>query len=159
MLQQQVTPGPNRERLTGPAGGTRLWPAAVSWGAQLGVAAILAQTLYFKFTYAPETQVIFADRGGRPAATAVGIVELVCVALLLIPRTAAVGAVLSLLVIGGALFTHLTSLGIAIKDPATGESDGGLLFGLAVAVAVGSLVVLALRWRQLPFVGRFVSIS
>ena len=149
MLQQQVTPEAHRESTTGPAGGTRFWPAAVSWGAQLGVAAILAQTLYFKFTYAPETQVIFADRGGRPAATAVGIVELVCVALLLIPRTAAVGAVLSLLVIGGALFTHLTSLGIAVTDPATGESDGGLLFCLAVAVAVGSLVVLAVRWRQL----------
>ena len=151
MLQQQVTPGPNRERLTGPAGGTRFWPAAVSWGAQLGVAAILAQTLYFKFTYAPETQVIFADRGGRLAATLVGLAELLCVVLLLIPRTAAVGAALSLLVIGGALFTHLTSLGIAVKDPATGENDGGLLFGLAITVAVGSLVVLAVRWRQLPF--------
>jgi LPXTG-motif cell wall-anchored protein len=58
--------------------------------------------------------------------------------------------VLSLLVIGGALFTHLTSLGIAVTDPATGENDGGLLFGLAVAVAVGSLVLLAVRWRQLP---------
>jgi hypothetical protein len=150
MLQQQVTPEPNRASPTGPTGGMRFWPAAVSWGAQLGVAAILAQTLYFKFTYAPETQVIFAARGGRPAATAVGLTELVCVVLLLIPRTAAVGAVLSLLVIGGALFTHLTSLGIAVTDPATGESDGGLLFALAVAVAVGSLVVLALRWRQLP---------
>ena len=144
-----------------PAAGARWLSASVlvPWAAQLAVAAILAQTLWFKFTYAPETQVIFAGRGGRPAATAVGIIELACVALLLIPRTAAVGAVLSLLVIGGALFTHLTSLGIAIKDPATGESDGGLLFGLAVAVAVGSLVVLALRWRQLPFVGRVVSIS
>ena len=131
----------------------------VPWAAAVGVAVILLQTLYFKFTYAPETRYIFADRGGRPAATAVGIVELVCVALLLIPRTAAVGAVLSLLVIGGALFTHLTSLGIAVTDPATGESDGGLLFGLAVAVAIGSLVVLFLRRRQLPFVGRFVSIS
>jgi hypothetical protein len=150
MLQQQVTPEPNRGSLTGPTGGTRFWPAAVSWGAQLGVAAILAQTLYFKFTYAPESQVIFADRGGRLAATAVGLAELLCVILLLIPRTAAVGAVLSLLVIGGALFTHLTSLGIAVKDPATGDSDGGLLFGLAVTVAVGSLAILALRWRQLP---------
>ena len=153
MLQQQVIPEPRREGLTRPAGGSRFWLAA-SWVAQLGVAAILAQTLYFKFTYAPETQVIFADRGGRPVATAVGIVELVCVALLLIPRTAAVGAVLSLLVIGGALFTHLTSLGIAIKDPATGESDGGLLFGLAVVVAVGSLVVLGFRWAELPFIRR-----
>lgn len=124
----------------------------VPWAAQVVVAVILAQTLFFKITYAPETQVIFGDRGGRPAATAVGIVELICVVLLLIPRTAALGAVLSLAVIGGAIFTHLASLGIEVVNPQTGAGDGGLLFGLAVAVAFGSLVVLAYRWRQLPYV-------
>lgn len=133
----------------------RAWKPVVTWAAQLVVALILAQTLFFKFTYAPETQVIFADRGGRPAATAVGLVELLCVGLLLVPRTAAIGAVLSLLVMGGAIFTHLTSLGIEIVDPATGEGDGGLLFGLAGVVAVGSLIVVACRWRQLPFVASF----
>jgi hypothetical protein len=132
----------------------RSWAAVVPWAAQVAVALILAQTLYFKFTYAPETQVIFHDRGGRPAATLVGLVELACVVLLLVPRTAALGALLSLLVISGALFTHLTSLGVAVVDPATGESDGGLLFGLAVVVAVGSLVVLGFRWAELPFIRR-----
>jgi hypothetical protein len=126
----------------------------IPWAAQVVVALILAQTLYFKFTYAPETQAIFARRGGRPAATALGVVELLCVILLLLPRTAALGAALSLLVISGAIFTHLTSLGIQVVDPATGEGDGGLLFGLALAVAVGSLVILGYRWRQLPFLGR-----
>ena len=101
---------------------------AASWAAQVGVALILAQTLYFKFTYAPETQVIFGPRGGRPAATAVGLAELLCVVLLLVPRTAALGALLALLVIGGAIFTHLTSLGVQVVDPATGQGDGGLLF-------------------------------
>ncbi len=132
-----------------------IWSKSVPWAAQLVVALILAQTLFFKFTYAPETQVIFADRGGRPAATALGAVELLCVILLLMPRTAAIGAVLSLLVISGAIFTHLTSLGIEVVDPATGEGDGGLLFGLAVVVAVGSLIILAYRWRQLPLVASF----
>ncbi len=122
------------------------------WFTQLIVAIILAQTLYFKFTYAPETQSIFESRGGRPAATVTGMVELLCVVLLLIPRTAAIGAVLSFAVIAGALFFHLTSLGIQVKNPATGESDGGLLFGLAVAVAIGSVIVLTLRWQELPFV-------
>jgi putative oxidoreductase len=126
------------------------------WAAQITVAGILAQTLFFKFTYAPETQVIFSERGGRPAATAVGLAELLCVILLLIPRTAAIGAALSLVVISGAIFTHLTSLGLQIIDPATGEGDGGVLFGLAVTVFVGSLVVLWFRWRQLPFVGTFL---
>src|SRR5262249_26343008 len=129
-----------------------VWTKLIPWAAQVVVALILAQTLYFKFTYAPETQVVFANRGGRLAATGVGVVELLCVILLLVPRTAALGAALSLLVISGAIFTHLTSLGIQVVDPATGEGDRGLLFGLAVAVAIGSLVVLAFRWRQLPFV-------
>jgi putative oxidoreductase len=98
--------------------------------------------------------VVFADLGGRPAATAVGVVELLCVILLLIPRTAAIGAALALLNISGAIFAHLTSLGIQVVNPATGEGDGGLFFGLAVLVAFASAVVLAFRWQQLPFVGR-----
>jgi uncharacterized membrane protein YphA (DoxX/SURF4 family) len=131
---------------------TRWAAVAAPWAAQVAVAAVLAQTLYFKFTYAPETRAIFESRGGRPAATLVGLVELVCVVLLLIPRTAAVGAAVALAVIAGAILTHLTSLGIEVTNPATGEGDGGLLFGLAVAVAVGAVVVLAFRWRQLPFI-------
>ena len=131
-----------------------VWAKVVPWAAQVVVALILAQTLFFKFTYAPETQAIFADRGGRPAATAVGLAELLCVILLLVPRTAAVGAALSLLVISGAIFTHLTSLGIQVVDPATGEGDGGLLFGLAILVALGSAIVLVFRWRQLRHLGR-----
>jgi uncharacterized membrane protein YphA (DoxX/SURF4 family) len=135
----------------------RLWQVG-TWVAQVIVALILAQTLFFKFTYAPETQVIFADRGGRLAATAVGLVELLCVFLLLVPRSAAIGAALSLLVISGAIFTHLTSLGVSVPvAPGSGEKDGGLLFGLAVLVAVGSFSVLVFRWRQLPYVARFVA--
>jgi len=126
----------------------------VAWVAQVAVAAVLLQTLYFKFTYAPETAYIFEGRGGRPAATLVGTLELVAAVLLLVPRRAALGAALALGLIGGAIFTHLTALGIEVKNPETGEGDGGLLFGLAVAVAVGSLVVLAVRWRDLPVVGR-----
>lgn len=132
------------------------FPRVVSWAAQVVVALILLQTLYFKFTYAPETQVIFGPRGGRPAATAVGLFELLCVVLLLLPRTAALGALLSLFVISGAIFTHLTSLGVQIIDPATNESDGGVLFILALVVALGSVVVLLYRWRELPLVGRWV---
>jgi hypothetical protein len=126
----------------------------VTWAAQVVVAVVLAQTLFFKFSYAPETQVIFADRGGRAAATVVGLLELVCVVLLLVPRTAALGALLALVTISGALFTHLTSLGISIPiAPGSEETDGGTLFVLALLVAAGSLVVLGVRRRQLPLVG------
>lgn len=141
-----------------PPAARRHWSAvAVPWAAQLAVAGVLLQTLYFKFTYAPETAYIFEGRGGRPAATAVGTFELVAAVLLLCGgRWAACGAVLALGLIAGAIFTHLTALGIVVQDPATGEGDGGLLFGLAVAVAVGAGVVLAYRWKQLPFAGRLL---
>ena len=155
MLQEQVTTMLQDSPPAAPSGWSRLIP----WAAQIVVAVILAQTLFFKFTYAPETQVIFANKGGRPAATAVGIAELLCVILLLMPRTAAMGGLLSLLVISGAIFTHLTSLGIQIVDPATGQGDGGFLFSLAVLVALGSAVVLAFRWRQLPYVGRLLPLA
>lgn len=144
----QQTAAPNR------IGMWLQYAVLVPWSAQVLAAVILAQTLYFKFTYAPETRHIFGPLGGRPAATFVGLLELVCVVLLLIPRTAAVGAVLALALMGGALVTHLTVIGIAVKNPDTGESDGGLLFGLALVVALCALVVLAFRWRDLPFVGR-----
>jgi hypothetical protein len=137
-----------------PPSSTSIWASITGWAAQIVVAVVLAQTLFFKFTYAPETQVIFASRGGRPAATVVGITELVCVILLLVPRTAAIGAVLSLLVIGGAILTHLTALGIQVVDPVTGEGDGGLLFGLALLVALGSAIVLCVHWHQLPYLTR-----
>jgi hypothetical protein len=151
VIHEQLAAAARPASRNGPPAPHGVLATVIPWTAQIVVAIILAQTLFFKFTYAPETQVIFADRGGRPAATAVGVVELLCVGLLLVPRTAAAGALVSLLVMGGALFTHLTSLGIQVTDPTTGNGDGGLLFGLALAVAIGSLVVLAFRWRQLPY--------
>jgi hypothetical protein len=130
----------------------------VPWAAAVGVAMILLQTLYFKFTYAPETRYIFADRGGRPAATLVGMLELVAAVLLLTGgRRQALGALIALGLIGGAIVTHLTSLGVAVKNPDTGESDGGFLFALAVAVAIGSVAVLIYRWRQLPYVDQVLA--
>lgn len=124
-----------------------------SWAAQVAAAVILAQTLFFKFTYAPETAAIFDGRGGRAGATAVGLLELAAVVLLLVPGRAAVGAALALALMAGAVFTHLTAVGVEVRDPATGAGDGGLLFGLALAVAACSAFVLVVR-RELPVVGR-----
>jgi putative oxidoreductase len=47
----------------------------------------------------------------------------------------------------GAIGSHLTKLGIVVKD------DGGLLFALAVIVFVAALVTLVIHRRQIPFVG------
>lgn len=127
-----------------------LSPAAkrLSWILQLVVAAILAQTLYFKFTAAPESVYIFSTLGLEPAGRiGSGIAEAVAVVLLLVPATAAVGALLALGVISGALASHLTRLGIEV------QGDGGLLFGLACVVFAGSAVVLWLRRSELPVLG------
>jgi hypothetical protein len=120
----------------------------LSWILQLAVAAILAQTLYFKFTAAPESVYIFSTLGLEPAGRiGSGIAEAVAVVLLLVPATAAVGALLALGVISGALASHLTRLGIEV------QGDGGLLFGLACVVFAGSAVVLWLRRSELPVLG------
>ena len=75
--------------------------------------------------------------------------ELIASVLLLVPRTAVFGAILALGTISGALFAHVTKLGI--KIPAV--DDHGELFALALVVFAGSLVVLYLHRSEIPVVG------
>jgi putative oxidoreductase len=122
----------------------------LSWMFQLIAAAILFQTLFFKFTAAEESVYIFTTLGIEPwGRVASGLAELLAVVLLLVPRTVTLGALLSLAVISGALLSHLTRLGIVVKN------DRGFLFGLAVTVFICSLIVLILRRQQLPIVSKF----
>jgi uncharacterized membrane protein YphA (DoxX/SURF4 family) len=119
-----------------------------SWILQIIVAVILFQTLFFKFTGAEESKYIFSTLGLEPwGRLGSGVVELVAVILLMIPSTVTIGAVLALGTITGAIFSHLTRLGIVVKD------DGGLLFGLAVTVFVLSAVILFIRRSEIPIVG------
>ena len=109
----------------------------ISWAARIVVAVILLQTLFFKFTGAEESKYIFSTLLG-PDLEALGrigsgVVELIAAILLVTPRTAWLGALLS--------------LGIVVKD------DGGLLFALAVTVFVLSGVVLLIHRRELPVLG------
>lgn len=118
-----------------------------SWVLQLIVAAILFQTLFFKFTGAEESIYIFSTLGLEPwGRIGSGVGELIAVGLLLIPRTVVFGAGLSLAVISGAIVSHLTKLGIVVKD------DGGLLFTLALVVFVGSACILLLRRNELAVI-------
>ena len=116
----------------------------ISWILQLLAAAILFQTLFFKFTGAEESRYIFAKLGLEPwGRIGSGVVELIAVILLLIPKTTTLGALLSLGVISGAIVSHITKLGIVVRN------DGGLLFALAIVVFVCSVLVLAIRRREL----------
>ena len=98
---------------------------------------VLGQTLYFKFTAAPESVYIFETVGLEPAGRYLsGVFELIAAVLLLIPGIFWLGAALSIGIISGALFFHLTLLGIEVKD------DGGLLFVLALVVFFSSAIIL-----------------
>lgn len=122
---------------------------------QLVVAGILLQTLFFKFTGAAESVYIFTAVGSYVHVPGVepwgrlgsGVVELVASLLLLVPGTAALGALLALGVLGGAVLSHLFILGTEV------QGDGGLLFALGVTAFVASAIVLVLRRAELPVVG------
>lgn len=127
----------------------------LSWVCRIVVAVILFQTLFFKFTGAEESKYIFStvlnpelEAYGRIGS---GVVELFAVILLFVPNTVWLGAVIAFGTISGAIMSHLTTLGIVIKD------DGGLLFGLAVTVFVLSVIILLIHRRELPIVGRVFS--
>jgi uncharacterized membrane protein YphA (DoxX/SURF4 family) len=121
----------------------------VSWVCQLLAAAILVQTLFFKFTASEESVYIFSTLGMEPVGRiGSGVAELIASILLLIPVVAPYGALLAMGIMAGAIASHLTVLGIEV------QGDGGLLFALAVTVFVCSTIVLAVRRAQLPLVGR-----
>ncbi|MCW5922445.1 MAG: DoxX family protein [Saprospiraceae bacterium] len=122
------------------------------WPLRLLVAGILLQTLFFKFTGAPESVWIFQTLGMEPwGRVGSGVVELVASALILWPRTTGLGAVVALGVMSGAILSHLTQLGIEV------QGDGGLLFYLALLVFAGSAVLSWLHRREIPVVGKWFS--
>ncbi len=112
------------------------------------MALILLQTLFFKFTGAEESKYIFSTLMGAEneafGRIGSGVVELFAVILLFIPSTIWLGALLAFGTISGAIFSHLTKLGIVVKD------DGGLLFILAIVVFVLSAIILFIYRGNVP---------
>lgn len=116
------------------------------------MAIILLQTLFFKFTGAPESVYIFTQVGAEPfGRIASGVVELIASVLLFVPRLTWLGAGLAAGVISGAILAHLTILGIEV------QGDGGTLFILACVVFALSLFVLWVRRQDIPVLGKYIS--
>ncbi|MCB0374779.1 MAG: DoxX family protein [Sinomicrobium sp.] len=112
-------------------------------------AVILLQTLYYKFTGHEDSVYIFQSLGMEPEGRIVlGVAELIIAVLLLFGRTAVYGAILGVMVLLGALISHLFILGISVRG------DGGKLFILAVITFVCCVYVLFARAEQ--FHGMFV---
>lgn len=111
---------------------------------RLVAAGILLQTLFFKFTGAPESKFIFSALGAEPwGRIFAGVSELISAALLLAPSTAVLGAAMALGTMMGAIGTHLFVIGVEV------QGDGGLLFGLACVVTACSIAILRLERAQL----------
>ena len=121
----------------------------ISWGLRIVAAAILLQTLFFKFTAAPESVYIFTKVGAEPwGRIGSGVIELIAAALLLIPRYSWLGSILAMGMMLGAIGSHLTVLGIEVRG------DRGLLFGLALIVFISSTANLVLHRTEIPIIGR-----
>jgi uncharacterized membrane protein YphA (DoxX/SURF4 family) len=115
------------------------------WVLRLAAAYFLLQTLYFKFTGAEESIYIFSTVGMEPwGRYGTGVMELIASVLILWPRTTVYGAVMAMGLMSGALFFHLTKLGIEV------QGDGGLLFAYALIIFISSLI-LAIIFRQQLF--------
>lgn len=116
----------------------------ISWSLRIVAAIIMLQTLYFKFTAQPESVNLFTILGMEPwGRIGTGIMELIASTLLLIPRTKLLGALLGLGLMIGAIFLHLTKIGIV--DP----SGSPLLFVYACTVFLCCAILLALHFGEL----------
>lgn len=114
------------------------------WILRLIAAAIMLQTLYFKFTAQPESIDLFTALGMEPwGRIGTGIVELIASILILIPRTTLLGAFLGLGLMCGAIFFHLTKLGINFG----GDS---LLFTYAVIVFMACGLLILINKKEIP---------
>jgi uncharacterized membrane protein YphA (DoxX/SURF4 family) len=118
--------------------------------ARLLVAIILLQTLFFKFSASPESVYIFTVVGMEPwGRLGTGVLELIASVMIFIPALTWVGAGLALGLMAGAIFMHLTRLGIEV------QGDHGQLFIYAVIVTLCSLYVL---WADRGKIRHFLGI-
>jgi len=89
------------------------WRTAGVWVLRLIPAILLLQTLYFKFTGQPESVRLFTAIHMEPwGRIGTGVIELFAAVLLLIPRYTGYGALLGMAMMTGAIYFHLTKIGI-----------------------------------------------
>ena len=113
------------------------------WGLRLTVAILLLLTLRFKFTAHPQSVYIFTTIGLEPyGRIGIGVFELLAAITLLIPRWSVYGAILSAGLMLGALFFHVTTLGIEV------DGDPNLFYTACLILAL-SLLLTLLQWADL----------
>jgi uncharacterized membrane protein YphA (DoxX/SURF4 family) len=115
-----------------------------TWVLRLLAALIMLQTLYFKFTGHEQSVKLFTELGMEPwGRIGTGVLELIASVLLLIPRTTVYGAGLGLGLMAGALFFHLTKLGIVF--------DGDAVLFTYAAITFACCLILLIIYRAQVF--------
>lgn len=115
-----------------------------TWALRILAALILLQTLYFKFTAHPQSVQLFTTLGMEPwGRIGTGIAELIASVLILMPRTTLLGAIMGLGLMAGAIFFHLTKLGINFGGDA-------ILFIYAVITFVCCLGLIIINRKNIP---------
>jgi uncharacterized membrane protein YphA (DoxX/SURF4 family) len=111
------------------------------WVLRLVAAVIMIQTLYFKFTGHPQSVALFTQLGMEPwGRIGTGVMELIASILILYPRTTGWGAALGMGLMGGALFFHLTKLGIVF--------DGDAVLFIYALITFVCCLILFIKYRQ-----------
>jgi uncharacterized membrane protein YphA (DoxX/SURF4 family) len=111
------------------------------WILRLVAAVIMIQTLYFKFTGHPQSVALFTQLGMEPwGRIGTGVMELIASLLILYPRTTGWGAALGMGLMGGALFFHLTKLGIVF--------DGDAVLFIYAVITFLCCLILFVKYRQ-----------
>lgn len=120
------------------------WYTIGTWALRIIAALILLQTLFFKFSAAEESVYIFSALGMEPwGRIGSGVLELIASVLILYPRTTYIGAALGVGLMSGAIFFHLTKLGLVVKN------DGGQLFIYALLVFISCALLLIIHRKQI----------
>ncbi|HNU89122.1 MAG TPA: DoxX family protein [Ferruginibacter sp.] len=115
-----------------------------TWLLRIIAAVIMLQTLYFKFTAKPESVELFTQLGMEPwGRIGTGVAELIASILILVPRTTLMGAIMGLGLMSGAIFFHLTKLGIYFGGDA-------VLFSYAVICFVCCAALVVIYRKNIP---------
>lgn len=114
----------------------------INWVLRIVPALIMLQTLFFKFTGAEESIYIFTEVGMEPwGRYLVGATELVA-GILLLTSWYGLGALIGIGAMSGAIFFHLTKLGIEV------QGDGGYLFALALTVFLTCVLLILINFKD-----------
>jgi putative oxidoreductase len=115
--------------------------------AQCVAAILLLLAAMMKFMGDPGGVQVFAELGMEPTGRYIIATVELSAALLLMSPLAALGSVLAVAVMFGAIIAHVTQLGLVVNN------DGGLMVGMLVVVFLCASYVLVSRRKEIPLVG------